>query len=150
MASVAPARTPVALRLWVAVTGVAGFSAAVGALSAPASPIDTLYRHAPPGTDAGPFSRMYATWLALSTVTRLVFAATAAPDGGLIGVTAATYAVALAHFAGEIGLTRTVPLLPGGVAPLVVASASLVWMGLWVGGRGARGGGTVAPTRKAS
>lgn len=150
MASAAPPRTPVTLRVWVAATGVAGLSAAAGALSAPASPIDTLYRHAPAGTDAGPFSRMYATWLGLSTVVRLVFAGTAAPDGGLVAVTAATYAVALAHFAGEIGVTRTVPLLPGGVAPLVVASASLVWMGVWVGGRGGGRGRGAAPPPKAS
>ncbi|GAB0492476.1 hypothetical protein MMPV_003739 [Pyropia vietnamensis] len=150
MASSTPARTPLALRVWVAVTGMAGLSAAVGALTAPASPIDTLYREAPPGTDAGPFARMYATWLALSTVTRLVYAGTPSPDGGLTAVTAATYAVALGHFAGEIGVTRTVPLLPGGVAPLVVASVSLVWMGVWVRQRGGRGGGGGASQRKTS
>lgn len=72
------------------------------------------------------FSRMYATWLLLSTVIRVTFALSSEVSPSLYGVTLATYVVALWHFALEIFVYHTAPLSPGGIAPLSVASVSII------------------------
>lgn len=129
------------LRLWVGLTGLAGFAAAIGAWWNPSSPIDTIYRNiAPSHLLASPMdeassllslvSRLYATWLFLSTVVRCTFMLSSEFSLPLALVTLATYVVAWVHFAVEIFIYHTVPLKPGGQAPLLVASVSIGWM-LW-------------------
>ncbi|GJQ09799.1 hypothetical protein GpartN1_g1590.t1 [Galdieria partita] len=116
------------LRTWVGLTGLAGLGAAVGAWWNPASPMDTIYRNIPPSETASALaSRLYATWLLLSTVVRCTFALHefSLP---LAVATCATYVVAWVHFATEIFVYHTVPLKPGGQAPLWVASISIGWL----------------------
>lgn len=117
------------LRLWVLCTGLAGLGAAIGAYTRPLSPHKTLYSGTTTTANAE-FARMYATWLLLSTTIRVTyFLHPVLPPDPLFYLTAATYAVALVHFALEIFVHATAPLRPGGIAPLVVASVSLVWFG---------------------
>ncbi|EME30289.1 putative ergosterol biosynthetic protein 28 isoform 1 [Galdieria sulphuraria] len=116
------------LRTWVGLTGLAGLGAAIGAWWNPSSPIDTIYRNISPEM-AAPLSRLYATWLLLSTIIRCTFVVSEF-HVSLAVVTMATYVVAWVHFSSEIFIYHTVPLKPGGQAPLWVASFSMGWL-LW-------------------
>eukprot|EP00871_Galdieria_phlegrea_P004708 jgi/Galph1/5238/GphlegSOOS_G3852.1 len=114
------------LRIWVLFTGLAGISAAIGAFVRPLSPIETLYRNISPKMSL-PVARLYATWLLLSSVVRLTFVVSSYHTSLAI-ITFATYLIALIHFSMEIFIYQTVPLYPGGQAPLLVATVSASWL----------------------
>lgn len=122
-----------ALRLWILTTGAAGFGAAIGAYLKPLSPHKTLYTRSP--TTAHPaFARMYATWLLTSTTVRVTYflhppATIASP---LFTLAFGTYVIALWHFGLEIFHFKTAGIRPGGIGPLIVASGTILWMGLIV------------------
>jgi len=115
------------LKSWVLITGLAGIGAAIGAYTKPLSPFKTLYA-ASSATACPEFARMYATWLLLSTCVRVCFFL---QPGGVttaqFWLAFSTYIVALWHFGLEIFIFRTAPLRPGGFAPLMVASLSVIW-----------------------
>jgi hypothetical protein len=113
------------LRVWVLVTGLAGLSTAIGCYTKPLSAHQTLYGRSP-HTVHPEFSRMFGTWLLTSTCVRVAFFLNPT-NSALFWVTFCTYWVALLHFATEIFVYRTAPLLPGGIAPCVVASGSILW-----------------------
>lgn len=120
------------LRVWVLITGLAGFFAALGAYRKPSSPHKTLYNNTK-DTDTAPFARMYGTWLFTSTIIRVgfFFAETRQPSTSVIFWLAfGTYIIALFHFVTEIFVFRAASLLPGGFMPLVVAGLSIVWLAL--------------------
>jgi hypothetical protein len=60
------------LRVWVLVTGLAGFSTAIGCYTKPLSAHKTLYGRSP-HTAHPEFSRMFGTWLLTSTCVRVAF-----------------------------------------------------------------------------
>mmetsp|Transcript_14021 Transcript_14021/g.23963 ORF Transcript_14021/g.23963 Transcript_14021/m.23963 type:complete len:92 (-) Transcript_14021:119-394(-) len=68
---------------------------------------------------------MYGTWLLLSTFIRVMFAIDPHSKSMFFCVFW-TYIVALYHFGTEILVFQTVPIVPGGRLPLMVASASIV------------------------
>lgn len=113
------------LRSWVLITGLAGLGAASGAYRHPLSPHSTLYRLST-NTACAEFARMYATWLLLSTIVRIAFFVDPV-NTTLFWVTFGTYGIALWHFILEIFVYRVAALKPAGVAPIIVASASVVW-----------------------
>lgn len=116
------------LPIWVLITGLAGISASVGAYLRPLSPHKTLYNRVTSTADPA-FARMYATWLLTSTAIRVGFFL--APQRGeetvVFWLAFATYAIALWHFVLEIFIFKTVSLRPGGFAPVVVATGSVIW-----------------------
>ena len=121
------------LRGWVLITGLAGLSASVGAYRLPLSPHKTLYRLSP-HTAHPEFARMYATWLLTSTIVRLAFVLIGEVGSPLFWVTFCTYCVALLHFTLEIFVYKVAALKPAGIAPIVVATGSMLWFGkvaLW-------------------
>lgn len=115
------------LRVWVLITGLAGLGAAIGAYTKPLSPHQTLYRNTP-HTAHPCFARMYATWLLTSTTIRIAFFFTpiVSTTNTIFWLTLGTYLIALWHFVLEIFIYKTAPLKPGGVAPLIVAGASII------------------------
>jgi Erg28 like protein len=121
-----------ALRIWVLITGLAGLGASIGAYTKPLSPHKTLYQGST-ATACAEFARMYGTWLLTSTCVRVAFFADPT-NPTLFWVAFCTYCVALVHFSLEIFIFKAAALKPGGIAPLVVASSSIVWFLLHASG----------------
>jgi Erg28 like protein len=114
-----------ALRMWVLVTGIAGFGAAIGAFLKPLSPHKTLYRGST-ATACPEFARMYGTWLLTSTFIRLAYAFDP-KNLALFWLAFCTYCVALFHFGLEIFVYKAAVLIPAGIMPIFVASSSILW-----------------------
>ncbi|KAI3635600.1 hypothetical protein MIR68_006238 [Amoeboaphelidium protococcarum] len=73
-------------------------------------------------------ARMFGTWTLLSTIIRL-YTAYNIYDTTACVMCLATFGIALFHFASEIWIFKTSNLSSKGViAPLIIASTSIVWM----------------------
>jgi hypothetical protein len=113
------------LRVWVLVTGLAGFSTAIGCYTKPLSAHKTLYGSSP-HTAHPEFSRMFGTWLLTSTCVRVAFFLDP-KNVSLFWVTFCTYVIAFLHFGTEVFVYKTVPLFPAGIAPCIVGGGSMIW-----------------------
>lgn len=118
----------VIFRSWVLITGMAGFGAAIGAYRKPHSPHKTLYNKTT-RTDNESFAHMYGTWLLTSTMIRVTFFLSPLrnPQQPIFWLVFGTYIIAAFHFITEIFVYKSVSLLPGGFAPLIVAGLSIAW-----------------------
>lgn len=72
-------------------------------------------------------ARTFGTWTALASVVRL-YAAFNIHDRAVYELAMWTFAIAILHFGSEYVYFRTARLSRGLASPMVVASASLVWM----------------------
>lgn len=120
------------VRAWVGVTGAVALGAAGKAYHDQLYPVRLMYAgRAASGMSAAAaamFGRMYAAWLLVSGVVRVLSAACYASSAAMRLTLCWTYAVALAHYALEVAVYDGVPLQPGGQMPLAVASCSLALM----------------------
>ena len=72
-------------------------------------------------------ARTFGTWTAITSIVRL-YAAYHITNPQVYQLALYTYVVALAHFTAEWLIFKTARFGPGLVAPLVVATTSLLWM----------------------
>ncbi|AGO11676.1 AaceriADL100Wp [[Ashbya] aceris (nom. inval.)] len=80
-----------------------------------------------PSETTGLSARTFGTWTLLSSVIRL-YGAFYLYDERIFQLTFITYSIALLHFGSEWLIFRTCKLGKGFMGPLVVATASVVWM----------------------